>query len=174
MFARRLRGETAIHEFSGEANGTHRLFTWTADPDKIIGAIRPRYRALHSIHQPALSRSPVPVELWKTVLRKIVLLAFLAALWLEAHPAMASGDIGCSTKWTLIQRELVDCYDLPFLNPGNDSRVNLLLLLLIDAGRAIVQIPAPSELQVQPPFDSTAPFISLGELFAAIGARAVG
>jgi hypothetical protein len=58
---------------------------------------------------------PVPCELWKTMLRKIVLLAFLAAPWLEAHPAMASADISCSTKWTLTQRELIDCYDLPFL-----------------------------------------------------------
>src|ERR1700752_1492827 len=99
------------------------------------------------------------------MLRKIVLLAFLAAPWLEAHPAMASGAISCSTKWTLTQRELSDCYDLPFLSPGNDSRVNL-QLLLIDAGQAIVQAPAPSELQVQPPFASTAPFISLGQLFA--------
>lgn len=69
---------------------------------------------------------------------------------------MASADISCSTKWTLTQRELIDCYDLPFLSPGNDSRVNL-QLLLIDAGQAIVQAPAPSELQVQPPFASTAP-----------------
>jgi hypothetical protein len=113
---------------------------------------------------------PVPCELWKTMLRKIVLLAFLAAPWLEAHPAMASADISCSTKWTLTQRELIDCYDLPFLSPGNDSRVNL-QLLLIDAGRASVQAPALSELQVQPPYASTAPFISLGQLFAVIRPR---
>ncbi|HEX4179482.1 MAG TPA: hypothetical protein VHY32_01700 [Caulobacteraceae bacterium] len=76
------------------------------------------------------------------MLRKAFSFVILAAAWLYAGSAWASGDFGCSTSWTLLHGDLDPCNNQPFLNPGNDSRVNLQLLLL-DAGLAKLQPPAP-------------------------------
>ncbi|MDH0745514.1 outer membrane assembly lipoprotein YfiO [Pseudomonas sp. GD03842] len=43
--------------------------------------------------------------------------------------AQASGDDACYPVWTLLRDSLDACNNLAFLNPGNDSRVNLRLLL---------------------------------------------
>ncbi|MGH6840481.1 MAG: hypothetical protein ACREDV_00060, partial [Methylocella sp.] len=67
----------------------------------------------------------------------IVFFTFLVAGWLQTEPAWASGDFGCSISWTL-KRTRLDCDNLAFLSPGNDSRVNLQLLLL-DAGQSKIQ-----------------------------------
>ncbi|HEX8443066.1 MAG TPA: hypothetical protein VF631_05405 [Allosphingosinicella sp.] len=48
-------------------------------------------------------------------------------------PARASGDYGCGPSWKLDQA--AGCDNLIFLAPGNDTRVNLTLLLLDKAGR---------------------------------------
>lgn len=53
-------------------------------------------------------------------------LAFAAIL---SSQAQASSDDSCYPNWLLFKNTLDTCNNLPFLNPGNDSRVNLRLLL---------------------------------------------
>ena len=43
--------------------------------------------------------------------------------------AQASGDDSCYPAWSLLRDSLDVCNNLAFLSPGNDSRVNLRLLL---------------------------------------------
>lgn len=52
---------------------------------------------------------------------------------LLCNQAQASSDDSCYPHWTLLKKNLDSCSSLPFLNPGNDSRVNL-RLLLADSG----------------------------------------
>lgn len=52
---------------------------------------------------------------------------------LLCNQAQASSDDSCYPRWTLLKNNLDSCSSLPFLNPGNDSRVNL-RLLLADSG----------------------------------------
>ncbi|MEF9671703.1 hypothetical protein QNM99_01070 [Pseudomonas sp. PCH446] len=42
---------------------------------------------------------------------------------------MASSDDTCYPRWSMLKYSLDGCSNLAFLNPGNDSRVNLRLLL---------------------------------------------
>ena len=65
---------------------------------------------------------------------------FLGAL--VCTQAQASGDDSCYPAWSLAARSLDTCNNLPFLAPGNDSRVNLRLLL---ADRGLLDM-APSDL----------------------------
>ena len=58
-------------------------------------------------------------------------LALLAGL--HAPAALASADMTCTPSWKLISDDFSTCNNLAFLSPGNDSRVNL-QLLLDDAG----------------------------------------
>ncbi|MFK3970640.1 outer membrane assembly lipoprotein YfiO [Pseudomonas sp. NPDC087358] len=44
-------------------------------------------------------------------------------------PAQASSDDSCYPTWSLLRDSLDVCNNLAFINPGNDSRVNLRLLL---------------------------------------------
>jgi hypothetical protein len=90
-------------------------------------------------------------------LRKTFSLAVLAACWLMPLAAHASGDFGCATVWKLDQTTYADCDNLPFLSPGNDTRVNL-QLLLIDAGRARVEAPANTDPPTPPISASASPF----------------
>ena len=53
-------------------------------------------------------------------------LALLASLSFQAQ---ASGDDSCYPDWRVSRDSLEGCSNLPFLSPGNDSRVNLRLLL---------------------------------------------
>jgi hypothetical protein len=71
-----------------------------------------------------------------------------AAAWLlPSGSARASGDIGCEATWTLRHDDATGCDDMVTLSPGNDTRVNLLLLL----GRAQpTPVPPPPKL---PPSD---------------------
>jgi hypothetical protein len=57
----------------------------------------------------------------------------LGALALWPSGAGASGDGGCSAKWTLVAPTL-GCASRVVIGPGNDTRVNLLLLLYDRAG----------------------------------------
>lgn len=56
--------------------------------------------------------------------------------------ARASGDDSCYPAWSLAASSLDTCNNVPFLAPGNDSRINLRLLL---ADRGLLNM-APSEL----------------------------
>lgn len=53
----------------------------------------------------------------------------LALATLCAGQAQASSDDICSPSWQLYSYRLNGCSNLPFLSPGNDSRVNLRLLM---------------------------------------------
>ncbi|WP_248751981.1 outer membrane assembly lipoprotein YfiO [Pseudomonas sp. MWU15-20650] len=55
-----------------------------------------------------------------------LVIALLAGLSLQAQ---ASGDDSCYPDWRVSRDSLEGCSNLPFLSPGNDSRVNLRLLL---------------------------------------------
>ena len=53
-------------------------------------------------------------------------LALLAGFSL---PAQASSDDSCYPDWRVSRDSYEPCSNQPFLSPGNDSRVNLRLLL---------------------------------------------
>ncbi len=53
-------------------------------------------------------------------------LALLAGI---SQPAQASSDDSCYPSWRVSRDSLDSCSNQPFLSPGNDSRVNLRLLL---------------------------------------------
>ena len=53
----------------------------------------------------------------------------LALLASASLPALASSDDSCYPDWRVARDSLDTCNNLPFLSPGNDSRVNLRLLL---------------------------------------------
>ena len=90
-------------------------------------------------------------------LRKILALAILAICWAHAGAARASGDFSCSTVWKLDQTIYADCNNLPFLSPGNDTRVNLQLLLL-DARRADLEAPRKTDPPTPDIAASASPF----------------
>ncbi|WP_263260790.1 outer membrane assembly lipoprotein YfiO [Pseudomonas sp. RIT-PI-S] len=58
------------------------------------------------------------------------------------QPAHASSDGSCYPTWSLTRSSLDACSNVPFLSPGNDSRVNLRLLL---ADRKVLEL-APNAL----------------------------
>lgn len=69
-------------------------------------------------------------------------LAFIALLLaLAPRVAAASFDTWCEATWMLEHRELSGCDDMALLQPGNDTRVNLLLLTLDRRGKPIA-LPA--------------------------------
>lgn len=78
--------------------------------------------------------------------------ATVAALVGWAAPARASGDNRCTPKWTLANRDLTGCDSRLVLGPGNDTRVNLFLLLR-DRHRGAVQPPARRDAPLLPQFD---------------------
>lgn len=67
-------------------------------------------------------------------------------LFAAAAPAGASGDYGCTPRWTLFNARQ-GCNDSAVLAPGNDSRVNLYYLLRDRQGAAVsgLSYAAPSE-----------------------------
>ncbi|TLP76645.1 outer membrane assembly lipoprotein YfiO [Pseudomonas nitroreducens] len=66
----------------------------------------------------------------------LTLLALITGC-LGVQEARASSDDSCYPSWNLKRDSLDVCNSLPFLSPGNDSRVNL-QLLLADAGQASI------------------------------------
>ncbi|HEY1750018.1 MAG TPA: hypothetical protein VGG29_02065 [Caulobacteraceae bacterium] len=107
------------------------------------------------------------------ILRLLLPLVIVATVCLRAGAAHASGDFACDPTWKLAKSVYSDCDDVPFLSPGNDSRVNL-QLLLIDAGRAKLGPPPPPDPPTDPPAPpisgSAAPF-TLGAFSALLGAK---
>jgi hypothetical protein len=63
----------------------------------------------------------------------VLLLA--AAFW--HRPAAASFDMWCEPSWTLAHKSMTECDNMAILSPGNDTRVNLLLLMLDQRGKPI-------------------------------------
>jgi TolA-binding protein len=65
-------------------------------------------------------------------LAAVILFMLLGAL--TRVPAQASGDFGCYPEWTLSHPDFTGCDNMAMLQPGNDTRANLLLLLLDKRG----------------------------------------
>jgi len=68
--------------------------------------------------------------------RKFLPLVLLFLAWLPAGAAWASGDFACDPIWSVKHVERDDCSNTAFLSPGNDSRVNLQMLMLDRRGVA--------------------------------------
>jgi hypothetical protein len=81
--------------------------------------------------------------------RFALLVAGVLAL-LPVTQAHASGDLGCSIEWKLVNPAMTGCANMPALGPGNDTRVNLLLLLFDRHGTP----PERSPPATGPIFDS--------------------
>src|SRR5581483_3310280 len=83
-------------------------------------------------------------------MRKLVAcVVLLAAACLWHAPAQASGDFGCYPLWTLSHPDFTGCDNMAMLQPGNDTRANLLLLMLDkrgDAPVAAAATPTPDPL----------------------------
>ena len=60
---------------------------------------------------------------------RLGLAASIFALVTSGSSALASSDGGCSLNWTMAHRNLTQCSNMAILNPGNDTRVNLALML---------------------------------------------
>src|SRR5688572_5376 len=65
--------------------------------------------------------------------RKLGIAGLLLGLAMWPAGAGASGDGGCWARWALVAPTL-DCADRIVIGPGNDTRVNLMLLLRDRAG----------------------------------------
>lgn len=74
---------------------------------------------------------------------KIKQYTLVMSLVLFSRLAEASFDFYCSPAWSLLQPGYSRCNNLPFLSPGNDRRVNL-MLLLADAGHVRLHAPPVS------------------------------
>jgi len=82
-----------------------------------------------------------------------VLLILLVACLAWGGPAKASGDFTCVPTWKLTHNEYSGCDNTAVLTPGNDTRVNL-ILLWADARAAKARPPAPANPEaVEPMFD---------------------
>ena len=103
------------------------------------------------------------------ILRILFPIALLAAFSLQAGAARASGDFTCTPAWKLDKTIYSDCDNLPFLSPGNDSRVNLQLLLL-DAGQAKLG-PPPATDPPTPPIADSASAFTLEAFSVLVGPR---
>ncbi|HVO04454.1 MAG TPA: hypothetical protein VMT54_19815 [Candidatus Cybelea sp.] len=55
--------------------------------------------------------------------------------------AQASGDFGCYPTWALTHHDLTGCDDMAMLSPGNDTRVNLMLLMMALRGKSSATAP---------------------------------
>lgn len=106
------------------------------------------------------------------IIRLLLPLAVVLLAALPAGAAHASGDFGCDTTWKLAKSVYSNCDDVPFLSPGNDSRVNLQLLLL-DAGRAKIGPPPVTDPPTPTIADSAAPF-ALADFSLLLGAKPPG
>lgn len=62
-------------------------------------------------------------------MQRLLVLALLAMSALWAGPAHASADSTCYPDWKIKQHDYNGCSNTALLSPGNDTRVNLLMLL---------------------------------------------
>ncbi|MGI4756658.1 MAG: hypothetical protein ACRYGF_07400 [Janthinobacterium lividum] len=61
--------------------------------------------------------------------RFLLCLFFVVAIAAAPRKALASGDYGCSRIWRMAHHNYESCSNMAMLSPGNDTRVNLLLLM---------------------------------------------
>jgi hypothetical protein len=77
----------------------------------------------------------------------------LAVCVLWSRPAHASGDFGCVRSWQLAQAEFTGCDNMAALAPGNDTRVNLILLMADMRSAEGRQAPTADRKDEDPFFD---------------------
>lgn len=100
-------------------------------------------------------RAPVVASTPRAVLG--LLIAAIVACLLSPTPAHASGDIGCSVQRKLRHHDFSGCDDMAMLSQGNDTRVNLVLLLARGDRRAPTKprdVRPPGPLFDWPTFES--------------------
>ena len=73
------------------------------------------------------------------------------ALW--TRPAAASGDFTCMRSWKVAQADFSGCDDMAAMGPGNDTRVNLILLMTDLRGTGGKPVPPPAGQTEDPFFD---------------------
>lgn len=78
----------------------------------------------------------------------------LLALLLCSSTARASGDFACSRSWKLRHSDFTGCNSMTKLSPGNDTRINLALLLVQAGERATA--PPKDGSPLAPLFDWSA------------------
>jgi TolA-binding protein len=71
------------------------------------------------------------------MVRLLAFFVLMLASVLLHRPAAASFDMWCEPSWTLVHRDMTGCDDIAILSPGNDTRVNLLLLMLDQRGKPV-------------------------------------
>lgn len=95
----------------------------------------------------------------RRVLRRcLAIVAAVCTVAIGTTAARASGDMGCAPAWRLKHADLTGCDSMAMLTPGNDTRVNLMLLLRRGGW------PAPSD----PSQPSPAPLFDWGTLARTI------
>lgn len=82
------------------------------------------------------------------------LIATLVASLLPVSAAYASSDMSCDPSATIRQNSY-SCAGLPILSPGNDTRINA-MLLMTDGGVLAQVLPDPESV---PPADRTSRLI---------------
>lgn len=89
------------------------------------------------------------------MLRICVLFLVTFAAFALSPSARASGDIGCTPSWKLDHTELTGCDNLAIFSPGNDTRVNLAILMNDLQGRKgqAKASPLPPGSKAEPLFD---------------------
>jgi hypothetical protein len=79
---------------------------------------------------PRTSGSGLLIAIGKLDMPRLCVLFLIGLACMVWHaPAKASGDFGCAPSWKLAHGNLTGCDNMAMLSPGNDTRVNLLLLL---------------------------------------------
>ena len=74
--------------------------------------------------------------------RRVRLAAAALGLWALSGTAQASGDFGCDPAWKLVDQGK-GCADRAAIGPGNDTRVNMLLLMRSRAGAGMSGLSYP-------------------------------
>ena len=65
----------------------------------------------------------------KLLISNITVLGALAGAFAFSAPAQASSDSTCYPEWKVKQTQMLGCSGMALLSPGNDTRINLLMLL---------------------------------------------
>lgn len=98
-------------------------------------------------HAPLPSR--LAVRRYRTAAACVLLAVAALASFLWPGRAHASGDMGCTPSWQLRHADLTGCDNMAMLTPGNDTRINLALLLARGPSRSVPEpkaIPRPGPL----------------------------
>ncbi len=74
------------------------------------------------------------------MMKKLLWLSAISIAAFYAQSASASGDYGCMTEWDLAKVDYEACNNVVYLAPGNDTIINM-QLLVVDSGKAEILLP---------------------------------